>query len=139
MKYSVSMFAVAAAASALFFGCSKAENQSAEDKGNTHEAAMWRSIVPDNGTWQVQESYDERNTIYSTDFIRFLKDRGVSSVFHYVPLHSAPAGLKYGRFAGEDEYTTKESERLTRLPLYFGLKEEESKTVLQTIRQYFHR
>ena len=74
-----------------------------------------------------------------TDFIRFMKGRGVMSVFHYVPLHSAPAGLKYGRFAGEDEYTTKESERLTRLPLYFGLKEEESKTVIQTIRQYFHR
>ena len=74
-----------------------------------------------------------------TDFIRFLKERGVLSVFHYVPLHSAPAGLKYGRFAGEDEYTTKESERLTRLPLFYGLTEEESKTVVETIRQFFHK
>lgn len=58
--------------------------QSAEDKGNTNEAAMWRSIVPDNGTWQVQESYDERNTIYSTDFIRFLPPRNYTgSVINY--------------------------------------------------------
>ena len=74
-----------------------------------------------------------------TDFIRFLKERGVMSVFHYVPLHSAPAGLKFGRFSGKDEYTTKESDRLTRLPLYFGLKEEESETVVQTIRQFFNQ
>ena len=58
---------------------------------------------------------------------------------HYIPLHDTNGGRKYGRFHGEDKWTTKESERLTRLPLYFGLKEEESKTVIQTIRQYFHR
>ena len=50
--------------------------------------------------------------------IRFLKENDISTVFHYIPLHSAPAGKKYGRFHGEDRYTTSESERLLRLPLY---------------------
>ena len=58
--------------------------QSAEEKGNTHEAAMWRSIVPDNGTWQVQESYDERNAAYTTEYIRFLPPRNyTASVINY--------------------------------------------------------
>ena len=56
-----------------------------------------------------------------TKLINFLKENGVNAVFHYVPLHSAPAGIKYGEFRGEDVYTTKESERLVRLPLYYGL------------------
>ena len=47
------------------------------------------------------------------------------AVFHYIPLHSAPAGIRFGRFSGEDHYTTRESERLLRLPLYFGLSKEE--------------
>ena len=54
--------------------------------------------------------------------IDFLKERGILAVFHYIPLHNAPAGKIYGRFHGEDVYTTKESERLVRLPLYYGLK-----------------
>lgn len=56
-----------------------------------------------------------------TKFIAFLKEKGITAVFHYVPLHSAPAGQKYGEFHGEDNYTTKESERLVRLPLYYGI------------------
>ena len=72
-----------------------------------------------------------------TDFISYLKDNGVQSVFHYIPLHSAPAGLRYGRFSGEDVYTTKESERLTRLPLYYGMTDEDVQTVIRVIHQYF--
>ncbi len=56
-----------------------------------------------------------------TRLIDYLKENGVHSVFHYIPLHTAPAGLKFGRFHGEDRYTTKESERLARLPMYYGL------------------
>lgn len=59
------------------------------------------------------------------EYIRQMKDRGISCVFHYVPLHSSPAGQKYGRFHGEDRFTTQESERLVRLPMYEGLKKEE--------------
>ena len=56
-----------------------------------------------------------------TALISFLKENGILSVFHYIPLHTAPAGVRFGRFDGKDEYTTKESERLARLPLYYGL------------------
>lgn len=72
-----------------------------------------------------------------TNLIRFLKENEIASVFHYIPLHSAPAGKKYGRFHGEDKYTTKESERLLRLPMYYGLKEEEVLTVCKTIKEFY--
>ena len=61
----------------------------------------------------------------------------IGCVFHYVPLHSAPAGLKYGRFDGEDEFTTRESDRLVRLPLYYRIKEDEVKYIIKSIRNYF--
>jgi len=73
-----------------------------------------------------------------TAFISHLKEQGVQSSFHYVPLHSAPAGLKFGRFDGADEYTTKESNRLTRLPMYYGLTEEDAQTVISAIRGFFN-
>lgn len=78
-----------------------------------------------------------KNIQERTAFIAYLADHGVNSVFHYVPLHSAPAGIKYGRFAGTDVYTTAESERLTRLPLYYGLKTEEADKVAETVRDFF--
>ena len=68
-----------------------------------------------------------------TEFIHFLKERGVMAVFHYVPLHSAPAGLKFGRFHGEDKYTTADSDRLVRLPMYYGLSEEDRNTVIKAV------
>lgn len=67
-----------------------------------------------------------------------LKQCGVMAVFHYIPLHSAPAGIKYGVFSGEDKYTTKESERLLRLPLYYGLKQEEANHVIQSVKSFYH-
>lgn len=72
-----------------------------------------------------------------TELIRFLKEQGVNAVFHYIPLHSAPAGEKFGRFHGEDKYTTKESERLLRLPMYYGLTEEEVRKVVLAVRKFY--
>ena len=69
--------------------------------------------------------------------IRFLKEHGVQAVFHYVPLHSAPAGKVFGRMAGEDRYTTKESSRLLRLPMYYGLTEEDTDTVINAVKEFF--
>lgn len=71
--------------------------------------------------------------------IAYLKERGISTVFHYVPLHSAPAGEKFGRFHGEDRFTTKESERLLRLPMYYGLQQEERARVAEEIHNFFRR
>ena len=72
-----------------------------------------------------------------TALIAHLKANNVQAVFHYIPLHSAPAGRKYGRFSGADEFTTKESERLVRLPLYYGLTEEDSETVIRAVRSFY--
>ena len=71
-----------------------------------------------------------------TSLIRCLKEHDILAVFHYVPLHSAPAGLKYGRFAGEEVYTTKESDRLVRLPLYYRLTAEDQAKVIRTVREW---
>lgn len=71
--------------------------------------------------------------------ISFLKEKEIQTVFHYIPLHSAPAGLKYGRFSGEDKYTTKESERLIRLPLYYGISEEECVKVINSIKEFYRK
>jgi dTDP-4-amino-4,6-dideoxygalactose transaminase len=72
-----------------------------------------------------------------TNLIEHLKSHGIHAVFHYVPLHSAPAGLKFGTFFGEDTYTTIDSERLIRLPLYYGIKQEEIESVINTIVEYY--
>ena len=72
-----------------------------------------------------------------TALAAFLKARDIIAVFHYIPLHSALAGLKYGRFHGEDRYTTRDSERLLRLPLYYGLSEEDCATVLRAVHDFY--
>lgn len=72
-----------------------------------------------------------------TKLISFLKERGILSVFHYIPLHSAPAGLHFGRFHGKDRFTTQESERLLRLPLYYGISENDREQVVETINKFF--
>ncbi len=72
-----------------------------------------------------------------TALIDYLKENGILSVFHYVPLHSAPAGLKFGRFHGEDKYTTSESERLFRLPMYYTLKEEEAAYCIGKVKEFY--
>ena len=78
-----------------------------------------------------------RDLAQRTAFIQYLRDREISSVFHYIPLHSSPAGLKFGRFCGEDVYTTRESDRLARLPLYYGMKPEDRERVIDTVLSFF--
>lgn len=72
-----------------------------------------------------------------TALIQHLKKNGVSAVFHYVPLHSSPAGIKFGRFHGEDKYTTRESDRLLRLPMYYGLSDDEINTVVKAVNSFY--
>ncbi len=69
--------------------------------------------------------------------IDFLKANGIWAVFHYIPLHSAPAGKKYGYFAGEDKYTTRESERLLRLPMYYGLTLDEVEYICGKVKEFY--
>lgn len=69
--------------------------------------------------------------------IAYLKQHDILSVFHYIPLHSAPAGQRFGYFHGEDRYTTKESERLLRLPLYYNMQKSDKEKVVHTIKSFF--
>lgn len=75
---------------------------------------------------------EERTKIQS-----YLRENKIYTAFHYIPLHSAPAGLKFGRFNGVDEYTTKESERLFRLPMFYGISLDDCKLVIKYIENYF--
>lgn len=72
-----------------------------------------------------------------TAFFQFLKERGVMSVSHYVPLHTSPAGLKFARFHGDDIYTTKESERIARLPMFYRLTLEQVDEICDKIKAFY--
>ncbi|WP_309499587.1 dTDP-4-amino-4,6-dideoxygalactose transaminase [Sulfurovum sp.] len=94
--------------------------------------------VPENCTHNGHMFYikvkdlEERSKV-----LEHLKENEILAVFHYVPLHSAPAGLVFGSFDGEDEYTTKESERLIRLPMYYGLEIETIEYIVDTIKRFY--
>ena len=75
---------------------------------------------------------DERSAL-----IAFLKENGIMAVFHYIPLHTAPAGMRFGRFHGEDEYTTKESERLLRLPMFYALTEDQVTYICDKVKEFY--
>lgn len=72
-----------------------------------------------------------------SDFISYMKENGIGCVFHYIPLHTSPAGKRYGRFAGEDRYTTRESERLVRLPMYYGLTREDHQKICEKVKDFY--
>lgn len=78
------------------------------------------------------QNRDERDSL-----IRFLLEHEVHAVFHYVPLHSSSMGLKHGRFAGADRYTTLESERIVRLPLFYRIEQDSLNQVVQAILQFY--
>ena len=80
----------------------------------------------------ITKSLEER-----TELISYLKQNEIQAVFHYIPLHSSPAGQKFGRFCGKDEITTAYSLRLVRLPLYFGLSEQEQNKVIKTVLDFY--
>lgn len=94
-------------------------------EGCVHNAHMY---------WIKLRTLSER-----TAFIDHMKENGVLTVFHYVPLHSAPAGLRFGRFDGEDKYTSADSDRLVRLPLYYGLTDADRAAVIGAAKSFFEK
>nr|MCR4850265.1 dTDP-4-amino-4,6-dideoxygalactose transaminase [Lachnospiraceae bacterium] len=74
-----------------------------------------------------------------TALIKFLGDNDILAVFHYVPLHTAPAGVKFGRVHGEDRYTTKESDRLVRLPLFYSITDEQTDYIIEKVKEFYSR
>ena len=96
-------------------------------------------FVPEECTHNAHMFYIKLRDIEErTKMTAFLRENGIGSVFHYIPLHSSAAGVKFGRFFGEDVYTTKESERLLRLPMYYGLTEDEVLYITQTAAKFFN-
>lgn len=103
-----------------------------EDKG-----VLERPYIPEYATHNAHMYYIKvKDLRVRTKLLAYLKERGILSVFHYVPLHSATAGKKFGRFHGEDVYTTKESERLCRLPMYYSLSLEETAEVVKALKEF---
>lgn len=101
------------------------------------EKGVERPFVPDYATHNAHMYYLKLKDLKTrTAFISYLREHGVQAVFHYIPLHSAAAGRKFGRFHGEDVYTTKESERLVRLPLYYNLEMDQAAYVADTILRF---
>lgn len=97
-------------------------------------------VVPEGCVHNAHMFYVKAKDIQErTDLIAWLKENGIMSVFHYIPLHTAPAGLKFGRFHGEDRYTTRESERLARLPMYYGLEEETVDYICEKVGEFYKR
>lgn len=96
-------------------------------------------FIPDHCKHNAHMFYVKTKDIKErTELIDFLGKAGILSAFHYVPLHTAPAGQKFGRFHGEDVYTTKESERLTRLPLYYKLEDEKIDYIVSKMYEFYH-
>lgn len=125
------------------------------DQINDDRLASWRSyyealksledegkielpVIPDECVYNAHMFYikckdlDERTLL-----IDYLKSRGISAAFHYVPLHSSPAGKRFGRFSGEDMYTTRESNRLVRLPMYYGLAKNDREAVVEAVKAFY--
>lgn len=95
-------------------------------------------IVPENCVHNGHMFYIKTKDMEErTRLINFLKEKDILAVFHYVPLHSAPAGIKFGRFYGEDKYTTKESERLLRLPMFYQLTEEQVEYIAGKVKEFY--
>ncbi len=102
------------------------------------EGKLELPYIPEHCTHNAHMFYVKAKDLEErTELIQFLKEHDIQAVFHYIPLHSAPAGVRFGRFHGEDVYTTKESERLARLPMYYGLKEEQVRYIAEKVIEFY--
>lgn len=95
-------------------------------------------VVPDGCEHNAHMFYIKTEDLKQrSELISFLKERGIGAVFHYIPLHTVAAGRKYGRFHGEDRYTTRESERLLRLPMHNNVTQENVRYICEKIREFY--
>lgn len=110
-----------------------------ELKGLKEQGKIELPYIPNNCKHNAHMFYIKTKDIKErTKFISFMKENEIMCVFHYIPLHTAPAGKKYGVFVGEDKYTTKESERIVRLPLYYGLTSEDRHYICEKVKEFFN-
>ena len=101
------------------------------------EGLIDQPYVPEYATHNAHMYYIKVKDLETrTRLLEYLKEKGILSVFHYVPLHSSKAGKKFGRFHGDDVYTTKESERILRLPMYYSLSMDEVAEVVKALKEF---
>lgn len=97
-------------------------------------------VIPEGCDYNAHMFYIKVKDLKEREALQvFLRERGIGSAFHYIPLHSCKAGLKYGRFVGEDINTTKESDRLLRLPMYYKLTKEDVLTVCNAVKEFYNK
>lgn len=97
-------------------------------------------VIPSDCVHNAHMFYIKCRTLEErTAYINFMKENDILCVFHYVPLHSAPAGLKFGRFFEEDKYTTSESDKLVRLPLYYNIDKADLEKVIAKTLEFFNK
>lgn len=95
-------------------------------------------FIPEECTHNAHMFYIKtRDLEERTALMAHMKETGIQAIFHYIPLHTAPEGLRVGRFSGEDRYTTRESERIVRLPMYYGLAREDQNRVASAIEDFY--
>lgn len=105
-----------------------------------HEGRITLPYIPEDCVHNAHMFYMKVKDIEErTQLIQYLKENGILSVFHYIPLHSAPAGKQFGYFHGEDKYTTKESERLLRLPMFQQLTQEDVVYITGKVKDFYER
>ena len=94
--------------------------------------------IPDSLTHNAHMFYIKLNSNQErNEFISYMKEQGITTPFHYIPLHSSPAGKHFGEFFGNDSYTTQESGKLVRLPLYFNMPQESVSSVVNAVASFF--
>ncbi|EMA3639885.1 dTDP-4-amino-4,6-dideoxygalactose transaminase [Providencia stuartii] len=102
------------------------------------EGKLALPIVPEGSVHNAHMFYIKLKDVEErTAFNEYMKSNGVLTVFHYVALHTSPAGEEFGRFHGEDRYTTSESDRLVRLPMFYNMTDDEQQTVIAKIKAFF--
>ena len=101
------------------------------------QGKLQRPVVPEGCVHNAHMYYIKvKDIAVRTRLIAYLRENGIAPAFHYVPLHSSPAGEKFGRFHGKDVYTTKESERLLRLPMFYDLSMDDVDYIAEKIREF---
>ena len=109
-------------------------------QGLENSGKITLQYVPEYSTHNAHMFYIKaKNLEERTALIKYLKENEIQSVFHYIPLHDSPAGKRFGRFNGEDKYTTAESEKLVRLPMYYGLTQKEQDKVIKAIKEFYEK
>ncbi len=107
-------------------------------EGLEQKGYVERPFIPSNCQHNAHMFYLKTKDLQErTALLQYLKQNGILAVFHYVPLHSSEAGQKFGCFHGKDQYTTKESERIVRLPMYYGLSKKDQKKVIKHVIQFY--